>query len=110
MTRRMFTVNPDLKEKDVPLYRTAAVLGVGLIGGSLALAFRRSGLVGRILGVSRKATIKKALQAGVIDQGYIREDFGLAIEQADPGGVSWTKRISSLTRWSWSALKPAFSV
>ena len=29
-----------------------------------------------------------------------------AIEQADPGGVSCTKRISSLTRWSWSSLKP----
>ena len=24
----------------------------------------------------------------------------MAIEQPDPGGVSWTKRISSLTRWS----------
>ena len=34
----------------------------------------------------------------------------MAIEQADPGGVSWTKRISSLTVWSWSALNPAFSV
>jgi hypothetical protein len=32
-----------------------------------------------------------------------------AIEQAEPGGVSWTKRISSLTTWSWSAMKPAFS-
>ena len=34
----------------------------------------------------------------------------MAIEHADPGGVSWTKRISSLTRWSWSALKPTWSV
>jgi hypothetical protein len=33
-----------------------------------------------------------------------------AIEQAEPGGVSCTKRISSLTVWSWSALKPAWSV
>jgi hypothetical protein len=24
----------------------------------------------------------------------------MAIEQLDPGGVSWTKRISSLTWWS----------
>ena len=30
----------------------------------------------------------------------------IAIEQADPGGVSWTKRMSSLTAWSWSAMKP----
>ena len=34
----------------------------------------------------------------------------MAIEHADPGGVSCTKRISSLTRWSWSALKPTCSV
>ena len=33
----------------------------------------------------------------------------MAIEQPDPGGVSCTKRISSLTRWSWSALKPTCS-
>jgi hypothetical protein len=32
------------------------------------------------------------------------------IEQAEPGGVSWTKRSSSLTLWSWSALKPTCSV
>jgi hypothetical protein len=34
----------------------------------------------------------------------------MAIEQADPGGVSCTKRIPSLTVWSWSALKPTCSV
>ena len=33
-----------------------------------------------------------------------------AIEQPDPGGVHCTKRRSSLTWWSWSATKPAFSV
>jgi hypothetical protein len=33
----------------------------------------------------------------------------IAIEQAEPGGVSCTKRSESLTRWSWSALKPALS-
>jgi hypothetical protein len=32
------------------------------------------------------------------------------IEHADPGGVSWTNRSSSLTLWSWSALKPTCSV
>ena len=33
----------------------------------------------------------------------------MAIEHPEPGGVSCTKRISSLTRWSWSALKPTCS-
>ena len=36
--------------------------------------------------------------------------FPRAIEHADPGGVSWMKRMSSLTAWSWSATKPAGSV
>ena len=33
-----------------------------------------------------------------------------AIEQAESGGVSCTKRRSSSTWWSWSALKPSCSV
>ena len=33
----------------------------------------------------------------------------IAIEHAEPGGVSCTKRSSSLTWWSWSALKPTLS-
>jgi len=34
----------------------------------------------------------------------------IEFEQAEPGGVSFTKRSSSVTWWSWSALKPACSV
>ena len=33
--------------------------------------------------------------------------LGTGITDAEPGGVSWTKRMSSETRWSWSALNPA---
>ena len=32
-----------------------------------------------------------------------------AIEQAEPGGVIWTKRMSSLTGMSWSAWNPTRS-
>lgn len=31
----------------------------------------------------------------------------MAIEQAEPGGVSCTNLTSSLTVWSWSATNPA---
>ena len=31
------------------------------------------------------------------------------LESIHPGGVICTKRSSSLTLWSWSALKPTFS-
>ncbi len=47
--------------------RTVTIVGVGLIGGSFAMALRRAGFDGRILGVSRPHTIETALQLGVID-------------------------------------------
>ena len=47
---------------------------------------------------------------GLLPGGVSTIPLPRAIEHADPGGVSWTKRISSLTLWSWSALKPACSV
>jgi len=46
---------------------TVAVVGVGLIGGSFALALKKAGFTGRILGVSSPKTIEKALAAGAID-------------------------------------------
>lgn len=46
-----------------------AIVGVGLIGGSLALALKEAGVVDRILGFDRDATnLAQALQLGVIDQ------------------------------------------
>jgi prephenate dehydrogenase len=48
---------------------TVAIFGVGLIGGSFALALRRAGFEGRILGVSSEETIRSALALGVIDAG-----------------------------------------
>ena len=47
---------------------TVAIAGVGLIGGSFALALRKSGFSGTILGVSSPSTIEKALSRGVIDR------------------------------------------
>lgn len=48
---------------------TVAIFGVGLIGGSFALALRSAGFRGRILGVSSPGTIRRALDLGVIDEG-----------------------------------------
>jgi len=48
--------------------KTVAIFGVGLIGGSFALALRRAGFSGRILGVSSPDTIQRALELKVIDQ------------------------------------------
>ena len=53
--------------------RTVAICGVGLIGGSFALALRKAGFAGRILGVSSERTLAEALRLGVIDEGAALE-------------------------------------
>ncbi len=46
-----------------------AIIGVGLIGGSLALALKEVGAVGEVIGVGRgRANLEKALELGVIDR------------------------------------------
>ena len=52
---------------------TVVIAGVGLIGGSFALALRKAGFAGKILGVSSPATIEAALNAGVIHAGVSLE-------------------------------------
>jgi prephenate dehydrogenase len=51
-----------------PWLPVLAVAGLGLIGGSFALAMRRAGLVSRVLGVGRRAeTLARARDLGLID-------------------------------------------
>ncbi|HZT39570.1 MAG TPA: prephenate dehydrogenase [Bryobacteraceae bacterium] len=59
---------------------TVAIAGVGLIGGSFALAIREAGFRGTILGVSSPATIETAMRMGVIDEGVTLQK---AAERAD---------------------------
>ncbi|MGH7779718.1 MAG: prephenate dehydrogenase [Candidatus Binataceae bacterium] len=50
------------------LFKQMTIAGVGLIGGSLALAVRREGLVGRIVGLGRtQANLDVALERGMLD-------------------------------------------
>jgi prephenate dehydrogenase len=54
-----------------------AVVGVGLIGGSLALALKEAGAVGRVVGIGRgRANLEKALELGIVDA--ISSDFSAA--------------------------------
>ena len=58
------------------------VIGVGLIGGSVAAALRRAGSVRRVIGVGRgRANIVRALELGVIDDAV--EDIAAAVKGAD---------------------------
>jgi prephenate dehydrogenase len=47
---------------------TVCIAGVGLIGGSFALAIRKAGFAGKVIGVSSAPTVEKALALGVIDE------------------------------------------
>ena len=64
-------------------FRTLAIVGVGLIGGSLGLAFKRLGLGQKILGISREETLREAQALGVVDGGVGYERLKAGVEQAD---------------------------
>lgn len=59
---------------------TVAIFGVGLIGGSFALALKKAGFHGRIIGVSSPATIAAARACGAIDKALPPEE---AAREAD---------------------------
>jgi prephenate dehydrogenase len=52
------------------MWDTVAIVGVGLIGGSLGMALRERRLARTVIGIPRRAeTIAEALSAGAIDEG-----------------------------------------
>jgi prephenate dehydrogenase len=66
----------------MPLIRRLVVIGVGLIGGSLARVLRAKGEVGEIVGVGRgAANLMRAVELGVIDR-YTHDPVA-AVEGAD---------------------------
>jgi len=65
-----------------PVFGQMTILGVGLIGGSLALAAKRAGAVERVVGVSRSAANRAAaLEAGMLDEAT--DDLAAAVLGAD---------------------------
>ncbi|HSB68131.1 MAG TPA: prephenate dehydrogenase/arogenate dehydrogenase family protein [Candidatus Methylomirabilis sp.] len=65
-----------------PLFREMAIIGVGLIGGSLGLAARKAGLVESVVGVSRDPLNRQAaLDRGLVDRATA--DLGEALRRAD---------------------------
>ncbi|MEO0682016.1 MAG: prephenate dehydrogenase/arogenate dehydrogenase family protein, partial [Pseudomonadota bacterium] len=67
---------------DGPIYRRAAIIGLGLIGGSFALAARQAGAVGEVVGHARSAATRaRALELGLVDR--VAETAAEAAEGAD---------------------------
>ena len=64
------------------LFRRVALIGIGLIGSSLALAMRRRGLAGEITGYARSETTRtKSLELGLLDKVF--ESAAEAVRDAD---------------------------
>ena len=58
------------------------IIGVGLIGGSFALALRKAGRVKHIVGLGRsRENLQRALELGILDE--ITDDYPLALKNAD---------------------------
>jgi prephenate dehydrogenase len=58
------------------------IIGVGLIGGSLARALKRAGVVNEVVGCGRDAShLQRALELGVVDR--IETDMAAAVSTAD---------------------------
>ncbi len=66
--------------KRTPL-RRVSVIGLGLMGGSLALALRRAGLASHIVGCGRQVLVERAIEMGAIDSGC--QDAGEAVAGSD---------------------------
>lgn len=65
---------------ETPPWRVVTIVGVGLIGGSFALALRKAGFQGRIIGVSSPRTVQAALKCGAIQEALPLEE---ALPQSD---------------------------
>lgn len=60
---------------------TVTVIGIGLIGGSMALAMKEKGLAAKVIGVDNSAAhLQKALERGLIDEAA---DLKAAVQRAD---------------------------
>ncbi|MDE0214144.1 MAG: prephenate dehydrogenase/arogenate dehydrogenase family protein, partial [Deltaproteobacteria bacterium] len=59
------------------MFRTMVIAGVGLIGGSLALAARERGLVERVVGYGRnETTLRRGKRIGILDRYFLHaRDF-----------------------------------
>ena len=95
---------PDLEavSADVPEFGSLLVVGLGLIGGSVALAARRTGLFAEVLGhdVSAEA-LEKGRRAGAISAGST--DPGELLERAET--VLLAVPVARIPRWleEWGA-------
>src|SRR5580700_10274990 len=83
--------------------KSAAIIGVGLIGGSFGLALRKAGFKGAILGVSSARSIEEAVEREAIDRGASLEEAAgvcdlLFLSQPISGILETLRKLDPLVR------------
>ena len=64
-------------------FEKSVIIGLGLIGGSLAAAFKRKGVLEHITGVDCEFVIRKAIKKKLISRGFEKHDLQKAVKDAD---------------------------
>ena len=67
-------------------FKTVTIAGTGLMGGSFALALRKAGFAGRMVGVASANSSAAAIQRGIIDEAL---PFAEAVAAADLLYMAW---------------------
>ncbi len=82
--------------------KTLAIVGLGLLGASLAEAARKRHPDWKIIGVSAPRTVRDALAAGVVDEGFPYEEVRTALKTCDFGFICLPidRILSLLTEWA----------
>lgn len=71
-----------MSDAEKPLIAHLVIVGVGLIGGSVSLALKRAGIVGRVTGVGRsRENLELAEELGIVDAWT--HDIAEAVADAD---------------------------
>ncbi|MFC1558420.1 prephenate dehydrogenase [candidate division KSB1 bacterium] len=63
-----------------PHFKQVTFIGMGIMAGSLALAFRKYNICQNFVGVSREETIKKAISQKIIDKGYSYDNIDKGVD------------------------------
>jgi len=63
--------------------KTVTICSVGLLGGSIGAALKKSGFTGKIIGLSSEKSLKTALALDLIDDGYPYSHLEQIIPQTD---------------------------
>ncbi|MBM3324823.1 MAG: prephenate dehydrogenase/arogenate dehydrogenase family protein [Calditrichaeota bacterium] len=72
---------PEMEQAHRGEFENIAIIGVGMIGGSIGLTLRQSGFRGQITGLDKKDVLDQALARGAIDRAV--GDLAEAVPSAD---------------------------